>query len=198
LRDAPRCELRRLSRGAARAGAVLPLSDCHSPPCRSPAGGSMSRQHRMAGFDDPPCVDLEVCSGARAGRDRGRGDPRHPPCDMITASGWRRPRLTIASRGSGALPGELLSGTSRQPRDLTAPVPVRACPALRSPRLRRDPRSHGLPGHPRTFAVRAWQESCWSGCQGPCEQPLAPTATHNLSSFFELGHLPEPRYGIKP
>jgi hypothetical protein len=120
------------------------------------------------------------------------------PCDKITAPGRRRPRLTIASRGSGALPGELLSGTSRQPRDLTAPVPVRACPALRSPRLRRDPRSHGLPGHPRTFAVRAWQESCWSGCQGPCEQPLAPTATHNLSSFFELGHLPEPRYGIKP
>ena len=27
------------------------------------------------------------------------------PCDMITAPGWRRPRLTIASWGSGALPG---------------------------------------------------------------------------------------------
>jgi hypothetical protein len=26
----------------------------------------MSRQHRMAGLDDPPCVDLEVCSGARS------------------------------------------------------------------------------------------------------------------------------------
>jgi hypothetical protein len=26
----------------------------------------MSRQHRMAGLDDPRCVDLKVCSGARS------------------------------------------------------------------------------------------------------------------------------------
>jgi hypothetical protein len=37
-----------------------------------------------------------------------------------------------------------------------------------------------------------------AGCQGPCGQPLVPTGTHNPFKFFELDHLPEPRYRIEP
>ena len=83
----------------------------------------------------------------RAGRDRGhRG--RRPglaglagigagairgarPGDMVTAPGWRADRAWLSRRGTlASSPGELPPGASRQSRDLTAPVPVRYCPAL--------------------------------------------------------------------
>jgi hypothetical protein len=98
----------------------------------------------------------------------------------------RRPRLTIASRGSGLFPGELPHGTSRQSRDLTAPVPVPVLPGALLPRLRRDPGSHGQPGHPPAFADRTWQEWRWPGCQDPCGQPLVPTGIRDPFESFRI------------
>jgi len=71
----------------------------------------------LPGPAGPAGIEAEDIRGAR-------------PADMITAPGWRGPRLAIPSRGPAGLPGVAVAGASRQARDLTAPVPGRACPAL--------------------------------------------------------------------
>jgi len=83
---------------------------------------------------DPAAAAVTVASwpvparlaGSRPGRSAAPG----PLTSSRHQAGADRARSSRRRGGSGALPGELLPGASRQYGDLTVPVPVRACPAL--------------------------------------------------------------------
>lgn len=52
--------------------------------------------------------------------------------------------------------------------------------------------------HPGSLADSASQKGPRPGSQHPDDSRLTPPANTAHSNFFELGRLPEPRYGIEP